>query len=115
MFSILETNVTIMVKDMAKSISFYKNVLGFSLIRQYGEHYAQVSAPGIIIGLHPSKSGSNTTDHIQIGFTVDNMSSAKEKLEKNTIALTERSEEGGKFIHFKDPDGTPLYFIDPKR
>ena len=25
-----------------------------------------------------------------------------------------RQEEGGSFLHFTDPDGTPLYFIKPK-
>lgn len=115
MFSILQTNVTVMVKDMAKSISFYKDVLGFSILHQYGEHYAQISAPGIIIGLHPSKGKSKKSDHIQIGFTVDNFASAKENLEKNSIPVTERKEEGGHFIHFMDPDSTPLYIIEPKR
>jgi len=28
--------------------------------------------------------------------------------------VTERSEEGGQFLHFTDPDGTALYFIKPK-
>jgi len=28
--------------------------------------------------------------------------------------VTERSEEGGQFLHFADPDGTPLYFIKSK-
>jgi len=28
--------------------------------------------------------------------------------------VTERSEEGGQFLHFADPDGTALYFIKSK-
>jgi catechol 2,3-dioxygenase-like lactoylglutathione lyase family enzyme len=115
MFTITQTNVTIMVNDMSRSISFYKDVLGFKLLQRYGDHYAQVSAPGIIIGLHPSNGKANTSENISIGFTVNDFSAAKKQLDESAIPNYERTEAGGSFVHFKDPDGTPLYFIDPKR
>ncbi|MBK9985229.1 MAG: VOC family protein [Saprospiraceae bacterium] len=55
MFQIVQTNLTIMVRNMDQSIAFYTDVLGFKIIRRYGNHYAQIEAPGIIIGLHPSE------------------------------------------------------------
>jgi catechol 2,3-dioxygenase-like lactoylglutathione lyase family enzyme len=115
MFSITQTNVTITVNDMSKSISFYTDVLGFKLLQRYGDHYAQVSAPGIIIGLHPSNGKANTSENISIGFTVNDLSAAKKQLDELAIPNYERAEAGGSFVHFKDPDGTPLYFIDSKR
>ena len=33
---------------------------------------------------------------------------------ENQRSKLERSEEGGEFLHFIDPDGTSLYFIKPK-
>jgi len=51
---------------------------------------------------------------VSIGFTSDNIEDTRSSLEKLSIAVTERSEEGGQFLHFADPDGTALYFIKSK-
>lgn len=115
MYNITQTNITVMVSDMNKAIHFYVNLLGFTLIQQYGNHYAQISAPGIVIGLHPAKSELNSSGNVSIGFTVNSFNDAKEHLQKSGIAYVERSEQGGNFIHFKDPAGSELYFIDPKK
>ncbi|HLK27847.1 MAG TPA: VOC family protein [Puia sp.] len=112
---ILESNVTIMTKDMSKSISFYESI-GFTLKQRWGDFYAQVAAPGIIIGLHPANANTavNTSENISIGFTVDNFEEAKSLLFSLSIAAKARDEEGGQFLHFADPDGSSLYFIKPK-
>ena len=82
----------------------------------WNNHYAQLAAPGIVIGLHPTDENSTTgtSGNISIGFTADNFEEALSHLQKLNIAVTTRNEEGGQFIHFKDPDGTELYFIKPK-
>ncbi len=112
---IKDSNLTIMVKDMDKSISFY-NSIGLQLKNRWGNYYAQLSGPGITIGLHPAgdidhASGSGNTS---IGFTIDNFDEARTSLEKLSIKSSSRNEEGGQFIHFSDPDGTAIYFIKPK-
>jgi predicted enzyme related to lactoylglutathione lyase len=111
---IKDSNVTIMVKDMDISISFYQSI-GFTIKNRWGNHYAQLTAAGIMIGLHPTSNNiSNGSSHVSIGFTTDNFEEAKTQLEKLSIEATSRSEEGGEFLHFNDPDGTELYFIKPK-
>lgn len=45
---------------------------------------------------------------------LDDLEEAKAALEKLSIPISERNEEGGQFLHFSDPDGTALYFIRPK-
>ena len=113
--TIKESNVTINVKDMDQSISFYQSI-GFSVKNRWGNFYAQLTAPGIVIGLHPTNNGGLKGDsgNVSIGFTTDNIEETKSSLEKLAIKATERNEEGGKFLHFTDPDGTSLYFIKPK-
>ena len=112
---IKESNITINVKDMEQSISFYQSI-GFTIKGRWGNHYAQLTAPGIVIGLHPTSNANLTgsSGNVSIGFTTDNFEETKSSLEQLSIQATERKEEGGQFLHFNDPDGTSLYFIKPK-
>ena len=112
---IKESNVTINVSDLKKSIEFYESI-GFTIRNRWGDYYAQLTAPGITIGLHPSKeSGTKAgSGNVSLGFTADNLEETRVALGERNIDVTERNEEGGQFIHFKDPDGILLYFIKPK-
>jgi len=111
--TIKDSNVTIMVKDMDKSVSFYQS-LGFDIKQRWGNHYAQLTAPGITIGIHPTNQILSNSSNVSIGFTTDNFEETKDQLSSLAIPTQSREEEGGKFIHFADPDGTALYFIKPK-
>ena len=113
--AIRECNVTIMVKDMNTSVSFYE-ALGFITKNRWGDHYAQLTAPGVIIGLHPTNDQNIKQDsgNVSIGFTMDDLKEARSILEKLGVEAKAREEEGGQFLHFHDPDGTALYFIKPK-
>ena len=111
---IKNTNITINVTDMDLSVKFYQS-LGFEVKQQWGNHYAQLEARGITIGLHPSDK-SNLSGHsgnVSIGFTATNFEEASKLLKDLNINAQERKEEGGEFLHFSDPDGTALYFIKP--
>lgn len=112
---IKDSNITIHVKDLNKSISFYTSI-GFTLVNRWGNHYAQLSATGLVIGLHPSNEEKlkNNSGNISIGFTSDNFEETKSELNKLSIHTIERKESGGQFLHFNDPDGTALYFVQPK-
>jgi catechol 2,3-dioxygenase-like lactoylglutathione lyase family enzyme len=113
--TIKDSNITINVKDLDKSILFYQSI-GLTLKNRWGNYYAQLTAPGIVIGLHPAGETNLTgnSGNVSIGFTTDNIEETKLSLEQLSIHGTERQEEGGSFLHFYDPDGTSLYFIKPK-
>ena len=111
--TIKDSNVTIMVKDMDRSVSFYQSI-GFAIKNRWDNHYAQLTAPGFTIGLHPSRETFKGSGNSSIGFTTDNFEETKDHLSKLSIQTQTREEEGGRFIHFADPDGTLLYFIKPK-
>jgi len=109
------TNVTINVKDLNQSISFYES-LGFTIQSRWGDYYAQITAPGITIGLHPTKETllKDNSGNVSLGFTTDNFEEVIILLREKNIPTEERQEEGGKFLHFTDLDGTSLYFIKSK-
>jgi hypothetical protein len=100
-----------MVKDMDKSFSFYRSIV-FNLKNRWGDHYAQMTAPGITIGIHPGgESNVGESGNTSIGLTVDNFEEAQSLLNSLLVKSQSRKEEGGQFLHSSDPDGTILYFI----
>ena len=109
------STITINTSDLNRSIQFYTSI-GFSLRQRWDDHYAEMEAPGIKIGLHPVPDEAHVTGSgsTSIGFIANDFSAVKSKLESLKIACRARKEEGGEFLHFQDPDGTALYFINPK-
>lgn len=107
-------NITINVRNMDASVSFY-TAIGLTLSQRWGDHYAQLTAPGIVIGLHPAQDDllHGHSGNVSIGFTTDSMVDTLAALTAMGIEVHQRTEEGGTFLHFRDPDGTALYFIQP--
>ncbi|HZV70795.1 MAG TPA: VOC family protein [Saprospiraceae bacterium] len=108
---IKESSITIMVKDMGASIAFYQS-LGVTLQDRCGYHYAQMTAPGIVIGIHPANDKEfNGSGNTSIGFSIDNIEEATALLKQLSIESKSSQDGGGQLITFADPDGTMLYFI----
>src|ERR1051325_8081036 len=102
-------NVTIMVKNMDKSINFYENI-GMKLDQRWGDHYAMMKGGGGTIGIHPGDEGKGSGG-VSLGFMIDDYSAAKSHLDKQGIKY--KSEDYGKsgnYLHFSDPDGTVIYY-----
>jgi len=109
-----DSNVTIMTNDMNKSISFYES-LGLTLKQRWGDNYAMISGPGITIGIHPNDGETLSSGSISIGLMIDDFDEAKKLLTKNGISFkAEDDGNSGNYLHFKDPNGTVLYFVLPK-
>jgi catechol 2,3-dioxygenase-like lactoylglutathione lyase family enzyme len=113
--TIKESNITINVSDLEKSISFYESI-GLVLKNRWDNYYAQLSAPDMVIGLHPTSHThlKGNSGNVSLGFTAVDFEDTKSQLQRLSIKTTERQEEGGQFLHFNDPDGTALYFIKSK-
>ena len=113
--SITNSNVTINVSDLDKSIGFYESI-GWVLENRWGNFYAQLKAPNLIIGLHPTDVSQlhGHSGNVSIGLTSDDFDTSESMLRSLSIPYDKRKEEGGDFLHFQDPDGTALYFIKPK-
>lgn len=108
------TNVTIMVKSMDASIKFYENI-GMKLKQRWGDNYAMLETEGLTIGVHPGSDENSNSGTVSIGFMIDKIEDAVAVLDKNKIAH-EKQDDGksGIYCHFKDLDGTLLYFVQPK-
>ena len=103
-------NVTIMVKDIDKSITFYTKTLGLALAEVYGKEWAEVKTTGLTIGLHPHRKPKEKNQGISVGFTVRKLEPAMKALKKKGIKFSAIHHEGPvSLAFFTDPDSTPLY------
>ena len=71
-------NVTIMVADLERSVRFYRDTMGMELAFRAGDHWAQLTGPGLTIGLHPvdARKAAAPRELVSIGFGVDHLESA---------------------------------------
>ena len=113
MVTINESNVTIMVGDMDRSIQFYEQI-GLTLKNRWDNHYAMIGTTGLTIGIHPGGEGSQGSGNTSIGFMVDKIEDARSLLEENKIQYKHEDGKSGNYLKFTDPDGTQLYFVQPK-
>ena len=108
-------NLTIMVSDMERSVRFYTEALGLGLKFRAGSEWAEVEAPGVSIGLHPSGGHSPTGagGGMSLGLQVNDIEAAIEALKARGVAFPHgwRATGERRLANFSDPDGTPLYLF----
>lgn len=110
---IKDSNVTLMVGDMARAIKFYTEVLELKLKVQYGDHWAELEAPGITIALHPSKK-VEAGNSPSIAFRVDDIEKTIADMKAKGLECQLHDDEQVKLAFFQDPDGNWLYFSQPQ-
>jgi catechol 2,3-dioxygenase-like lactoylglutathione lyase family enzyme len=115
---IKETNVTVIVSDMDKAVSFYTEALGLELKARWGSEFAQVAAPGAVIALHPAVEGGarpGRSESLSIGFGVDNLEATMAGLKQRGVEFSRVTDDGPvRLAFFADPDGNPLYLSQNK-
>jgi catechol 2,3-dioxygenase-like lactoylglutathione lyase family enzyme len=113
-----EGNVTVMVRDMKRSVVFYTEVLGLKKGREFGEEWVDIEGPNVRIGLHPTKKKSlpaEPSGNVSIGFLVDDLDEAMATLGRRGVKFGDVvPDKGARFAFFSDPDGAPLYLIEMK-
>jgi catechol 2,3-dioxygenase-like lactoylglutathione lyase family enzyme len=110
-----ESMVTIIVADMERSIDFYTNQLGLPLKTRYGNEFAIVEAPGVVIALHPApNNGREKAGALSIGLGVDSVESSMKQLAQCGIAFAGDivADPPMRFAFFKDPDAVALYLAE---
>src|ERR1043165_6704153 len=106
----ISSNVTIMVKSMAKSVKFYTETLGLPLRGRHSSHWAEIDANGLIIGLHPQVKTKRIIrgDNMSIGLEVDDIETAMKNLEQKGVSF-DYQKESVVLAYFNDPDDNVLY------
>jgi glyoxylase I family protein len=115
------------VKDVARSVTFYTQELGFKLEHQHLPEFATVSLGALKIFLSgPGASGSRPMPGGQrqepggwnrIVLHVADLAACIEALKKDRLHFRNEMEVGpaGKQIQIEDPDGNPVELFEPAR
>ena len=110
---IQNSNITVMISHMDTSIRFYTETLGLKLKTRYGDYWAEIEAPGLTIGLHPTSNPVTKGDNFQIGFRVENLRQAIVALEEKGVRFEQLDDQKISIAFFTDPDGNLLYLGQP--
>ncbi len=114
-------NATIYVSDMQRSVDFYTDALGLRLVFRADDHWAQLDAGGLAIGLHPASDRNpapGTPGGITVGLSVDvPIVEAIAVLAAHGAEVCGPVPGGGGVVlaFFADPDGNPLYLAEEPR
>lgn len=110
--------IMIVVRDMERSVAFYRDVLGLKLLINQS-NWTQFDAGNIIIGLHPDgdEVKVSPTTGMSIGIYVDDMDSAIAEIRRRfgKIAIGPRPEPFGRWALIFDPDGYSIQIIEMAR
>jgi catechol 2,3-dioxygenase-like lactoylglutathione lyase family enzyme len=110
----------LIVRDIARSIAFYTEKLGFGLDFRYADFYAGMIKDGHSIHL---KSGTPSTEErknkrknedLDLVFSVDGIEDLYEQLSKNQVEFIQplRDMPYGKEFYLVDPDGYIISFLE---
>ena len=114
MENLQKCRINIMVSDMDDAIAFYIGKLELELINRFGNHYAEIQAPGLMIGLHPTSEKITKGNNISIGLGVINFDSTLENLETKDIKFKIEVDGWIRLAYFSDPDGNSLFLAENK-
>ena len=118
-------NVRYFVSDVEKSIAFYRDVLGFELVVQWGPAFAIVtldktnqlwlSGPGTSAATAAPSGASLSGGWNRIVVPLHDLEANMPKLVEHGVVVRIGlvTGPGGKQVLIEDPDGNPIELFDP--
>jgi catechol 2,3-dioxygenase-like lactoylglutathione lyase family enzyme len=103
---------TILVRDLARSLAFYRS-LGFAEVHSVEGEITYMAGPSITLGLRPRQEGETVSDttSVHIGLMVEDIDLARQELERRGVTFMGDTVDAelAKVAFFNDPDGVALY------
>jgi lactoylglutathione lyase len=110
--------VMMVVKDMERSVAFYRDVVGLKILFKQ-DNWSQFEAGNIIVGLHPEgeQVKVSPTTGMSLGIYVDDIMRATSELKRRggRLAIEPRTEPFGRWALLHDPDGYNIQIIEMAR
>ena len=106
--------VNVMVSDMDRAVRFYTETLGLKLINRYGDHYAEIQAPELLIGLHLTSEKITVGNNISIGFGIFDFNATVEILSSKGIEFRIEDDGWVRLAFFTDHDNNELFLAENK-
>jgi catechol 2,3-dioxygenase-like lactoylglutathione lyase family enzyme len=107
--------------DLAASLRFYTEKLGFELAFQYQDFYAGIRAGSQVVHLKlvdepdPSIADARRGEHVHLYLEVDGVASAADELKRKSVRLRKDVHEtpwGTREIVLEDDQGHSLYLYE---
>ena len=113
------SHAIVFVSDMARSVAFYRDILGLPLGFESPE-WTEFDTPGSKLALHLADDSSSPQNSIpagvcNLGFAVDDLDAFHEEMVAKGVTCLQPPEEedfGGRLAGYADPDGLPFWVGD---
>ena len=110
----------VMVSDMARSITFYRDTIGIPL-KFETSHWTEFATEGATLALHlaekPSESDrSEEAGQCRLGFSVPDLDRFHQEMTGKGVVCRKEPHEtfGAKLAHYEDPDGLLMTVSEEK-
>ncbi len=114
MKSLQSCRINVMVSNMDAAIDFYQDVLGLFLLDRFGDHYAEIKTPDLLLGLHPASKDTVYGNNMSIGFGVTSFDETVQALKSHGIDFRIEQDGWNRLAHFTDPDNNSLFIAERK-
>ena len=116
------SHAIVFVSNMARSIAFYRDVLGLPL-RSESPEWTEFDTPGSMLALHLAddsspalfRQNSIPAGVCNLGFTVEDIDAFHQEMIAKGVVCPQPPEVedfGGKLAGYADPDGLPFWVND---
>ncbi len=111
------STIMVIVKDMGRSVKFYRDVLGLPLEYE-SPHWSQFDVGNIKLGLHPEGKEAKVAPNVScsFGFHVGDIRKtfADLKAKGAKVAMEPHEQDFGWLGIIADPDGYSIQFVQEK-